>query len=206
MEFCERIHPLATVLRPVHAVFNHKGVRSFLLKCRYPFIFVFLALLIPRIRPALLLPGFLVSLAGEFVQLWSFASLEKNRSLTVRGPYRMTRNPMYIGRFFLILGAVVLTGSLWAVLAFSALYYFYAVNRVKREEARLRRLFGPEYEAYCRRVNRFVPRIGHPAPGFEWSFNLRLLVENNGHWNLIAMLSAYSLFYFSRVLVLRFPS
>jgi len=84
--------------------------------------------------------------------------------------------------------------------------YFYMVNRVKREEARLRRLFGPEYEAYCRRVNRFVPRIGYPAPGFGWSFNFRLLVENNGHWNLIAMLSAYSLFYFSRVLVLRFPS
>ena len=45
---------------------------------------------------------------GQLIQTWCFASLVKNWQLTERGPYLMCRNPMYIGRYFLILGFVLL--------------------------------------------------------------------------------------------------
>jgi len=53
--------------------------------------------------PRWLWPGFFVSMAGELIQLWCFASLDKNRDLACNGPYALTRNPMYLGRFLIVL-------------------------------------------------------------------------------------------------------
>jgi len=60
----------------------------------------------------------LVSVLGEAIQLWSFASLVKNEQLTARGPYVLVRNPMYLGRFFLILGIALLFGNVYITLAY----------------------------------------------------------------------------------------
>ena len=40
---------------------------------------------------------------------------------------------MYLGRFFLIGGALLLAGRPWILLPYAVFYYFYMVNRVKRE-------------------------------------------------------------------------
>ena len=42
-----------------------------------------------------------------------FASLTKNSDLAIRGPYAMVRNPMYLGRFFILFGFLMLLGPLW---------------------------------------------------------------------------------------------
>jgi protein-S-isoprenylcysteine O-methyltransferase Ste14 len=179
----------------IHDIFNNEMLRSFLSKFRYPMFIAFFILLIPQIRPSLLLPGFLMSLFGELIQIWSLASLEKNRKLAVKGPYMLTRNPMYIGRFFLILGGIILIGNIWVILGFIIIYYFYAVNRVKREERRLRLLFGEQYEDYCRKLNRFMPSLKLSNRRTLWSFKWGLLLQNNGHKNLMAVLSGYLVLY-----------
>jgi len=187
---------LDSVANRTHEIFNNKTLRSVLLKLRYPIFLVFFIILIPRIKPSWFFLGFVISLFGELIQLWCFASLDKNKTLAVQGPYMITRNPMYIGRFFLLLGCLLLTGNIWVILVFVVLYYFYMVNRVKREERKLRVLFGEKHEDYCRDVNRFVPSF----KGVEWRslsfFKWNLLLENNGHWNLTAVLACYIVFYF----------
>jgi uncharacterized protein YggT (Ycf19 family) len=187
---------LANVVNRIHEIFNNKTLRSVLLRLRYPIFLVFFIILIPQVKPPCFLPGFIVSLFGELIQLWCFASLDKNKTLAIQGPYRLTRNPMYIGRFFLLLGCLLLTGNIWIILVFVVVYYFYMVNRVKREERKLRVLFGETYEQYCRDVNRFVPSFKgvdwRSLPFFKWN----LLLENNGHWNLTAVLVCYIVFYF----------
>ena len=45
-------------------------------------------------------PGLLVVAFGEFFQLWAAAHLHKNVNMVKSGPYRLVRNPMYFGRFF----------------------------------------------------------------------------------------------------------
>jgi protein-S-isoprenylcysteine O-methyltransferase Ste14 len=55
---------------------------------------------------------------------------------------------MYIERFFLLLGGMVLMGSVWIILAFLLFYYFYLINRVKREETKLNRIFREEFKSY----------------------------------------------------------
>lgn len=177
-------------------VFNHEKIRLFLVNFRHPIFFIFLILMLPQIKPALLFPGFLISLVGELIQVWSLASLDKNRSLAVMGPYSLTRNPMYIGRFFLLLGGMFLVGEVWIILIFCVLYYYYLINRVTREEKKLYEIFGEEYASYCSMVNRFVPSFRQVTLKSLGYFRWSLFFQNNGQWNLLGVLSIYLFFYF----------
>jgi protein-S-isoprenylcysteine O-methyltransferase Ste14 len=76
--------------------------------------------------------------------------------LVTEGFFAHARNPLYVGNYLTIAGLLVIHNSPWAfviVLAFYTLMYW---TIVLAEEDFLRRKFGGDYEAYCRRVNRFV--------------------------------------------------
>ncbi len=179
------------MLQAIHTIFNHPVARKVLLKLRYVLFLVFLAVLARYADSARLLTGFLVSLFGEAIQLWSFASLVKNEQLTARGPYVLVRNPMYLGRFFLILGLIWLLGNPYITAAYVIFYYFYMVNRVQREESRLAELLGQPYRDYCVRVNRFLPSLGRLSDPAVRFFNWDVMLHNNGHWNFLAMVLFY---------------
>jgi protein-S-isoprenylcysteine O-methyltransferase Ste14 len=139
-----------------------------------------------------LLAGFVVSMFGELIQIWCFAALDKNSTLTVRGPYTMVRNPMYLGRFFIPLGFLMLLGQWWLLLAYAVAYWMYMDARVQREEAHLKPIFGAPYAAYCAQVRRFVP--GWPQPGTRVAYwNWTLFSQNHAASNLLATLAAWAL-------------
>ena len=75
-----------------------------------------------------------------------------------RGSYRVMRNPMYVGVLALILGQALLLGReilfVWAAAAWLLFHLFVLFE----EEPGLRRRFGGEYQAYCDRVARWLPR------------------------------------------------
>lgn len=179
------------MLDAIHALFNHPVARKIFLKLRYVLVLAVLVLLARYAEVSWLLPAFVVSLFGQAIQLWSFASLIKNEQLTARGPYVLVRNPMYLGRFFLILGVLLLFANAYIILAYVIAYYFYMVNRVGREEKRLGGLLGQPYRDYCARVNRFLPSFGRLADPAVRFFNREVLLRNNGHWNLLATLLFY---------------
>lgn len=76
----------------------------------------------------------------------------------VRGSYRFTRNPMYVGVLAVIVGQALLLGRevlfIWAGAA-AALFHLFVVLH---EEGELARRFGDEYEEYRSRVGRWLPR------------------------------------------------
>lgn len=178
------------VTEPLHRLFNHPGLRRMLLKLRIPIAVVVTALWPWWIDPAWLWIGIVISLVGELLQVWCFACIEKEKVLTVRGPYQLCRNPMYLGRYGLMAGFFVATGSWIAVTGFTVLYWFYMVNRVKREEPVLTEIFGDSYREYCRDVNRFLPVGGRVDRDF-WFFDWDIMFSNNGHWNFLAMVAGY---------------
>jgi len=180
----------------INLVFNDQKIRTFMVNIRYPIGFALFILILPHMRPDLLFPGFLVSLFGELIQVWSFASLDKNRTLAFRGPYSLTRNPMYLGRFFLLLGVVSTVGKIWIISIFVMFYYFYVTNRVKREEARLLNIFQDKYRSYCVNVKRFTPSLKYAKLKYIIYFKWQLLIKNNGHWNLFFFIFVYFIFYF----------
>jgi hypothetical protein len=183
------------MLRVLNGVFNDPALRRALLHVRFV---LGAALLLPIAYYAPRSPLYLeftVSLFGQAIQLWALAALVKNRQLTVRGPYALVRNPMYLGRFFLVLGFVMVTENAWVIGAYTALYWFYMRNRVRREEARLASLFGDAYRVYGERVNRFLPdlgKLGDPAVRY---FDVAVLIDNNGHWNALLTLGMWAVLY-----------
>lgn len=72
------------------------------------------------------------------------------------GPYRFTRNPIYLGMFLGLVGLAIAFDSLWllAMLVLFALVIRYGV--VAREEAYLERKFGDAYRHYRARVRRWL--------------------------------------------------
>lgn len=76
-------------------------------------------------------------------------------SLVTAGPYRFTRNPMYLAMSCLYLGLVLLTNWLWPLLLLPAVLWALAVLVIRREEAYLERRFGAGYAEYRARVRRW---------------------------------------------------
>jgi protein-S-isoprenylcysteine O-methyltransferase Ste14 len=76
--------------------------------------------------------------------------------LVTEGPYRLTRNPMYVGLALVLLGTGLLLGGV-SILVGPALFIV-AVDRfwIRREEAWLTDAFGEDYAKYRARVRRWV--------------------------------------------------
>lgn len=77
--------------------------------------------------------------------------------LVTTGPYRLTRNPMYLGHLIFFLGlALLFSGAAWLVLAGHLLWFD---HRARADEAHLQKLFGASYADYFARVKRWVPGV-----------------------------------------------
>jgi protein-S-isoprenylcysteine O-methyltransferase Ste14 len=179
------------MIEAVKSLFAHPQLRRFIVVLRVPLTVVVLALLLPFLRREWLLAGFVVSMAGLLIQLWCFASLDKNADLAARGPYALVRNPMYLGRFFIIGGFLLLLGQPWILVPYAIGYWLYMDSRVGREEARLRQIFGESYLRYCAEVRRFVPGLPPPGkPVAVWSW--KLFRQNHGPLNLVLTLVVWA--------------
>jgi len=74
------------------------------------------------------------------------------------GPYRYTRNPMYLGHVIFMMGLAVTLWSWFArVLLVARAVWFH--RRVLHDEQRLEARFGAEYVAYKKHVKRWIPGI-----------------------------------------------
>lgn len=79
-----------------------------------------------------------------------------NRKLVVVGPYRYTRNPMYLGLVIVTFGIAVLIGAWPMFLAPVAAFATANWVHIPFEEAKMRRQFGSAYDDYVGRVRRWV--------------------------------------------------
>ncbi len=180
------------MLAAFRSVFNHAGLRRVLVQLRIPLAIIAIIVAVRFMQRDWLAAGFAVSMVGELIQLWSFASLDKNSDLAIRGPYAFVRNPMYLGRFFILFGFLMLLGNPWILVAYTIVYWFYMDTRVEREEAHLKPIFGPRYAEYCAKVHRFIP--GPPLaqqPVAYW--NWTLFRQNNAARNLVGTLAVWAL-------------
>jgi protein-S-isoprenylcysteine O-methyltransferase Ste14 len=118
--------------------------------------------------------GLPLAIAGELVRCWAVGysgvttrdDVVTAPRLATGGPYAHVRNPLYLGNFITAAGfAIAFTGKNsrrarralvgGCLVAMAALY----AAIVPHEEAFLRSRFGEEFESYCARVPRVVPRL-----------------------------------------------
>ena len=72
------------------------------------------------------------------------------------GPYRFTRNPMYVGLTLLYLGLTLWVGSLWPLLLLPVALFALQRFVIAREERYLEAKFGDQYLRYKARVRRWI--------------------------------------------------
>jgi protein-S-isoprenylcysteine O-methyltransferase Ste14 len=79
-----------------------------------------------------------------------------NSKLVTAGPYRFTRNPMYLGLIIITLALVCLIGT-WPILLVP-IAFFATVNwvQIPFEEIKMRRQFGEAFDNYTREVRRWM--------------------------------------------------
>jgi protein-S-isoprenylcysteine O-methyltransferase Ste14 len=79
--------------------------------------------------------------------------------LVTRGPYAWVRHPIYTAMLGKLLASNFAFGD-WLGLAVAGTLFVIGTSiRIRSEERLLRDAFGPEYEAYARRVPGFIPGV-----------------------------------------------
>jgi protein-S-isoprenylcysteine O-methyltransferase Ste14 len=159
-------------------------------------IYLFLALMLVLSRPSPLTVtiGFAVAVVGEAIRFWAAGHLLKTEELVTSGPYRFTRNPLYLGRLLIFVGLAIMArlpyGANWLVLVLGcAVFFGYYMRRKERVEPdRLRRKHGEAFERYFRAVPALFPTV-HPYPesaSAGWSSDRML--RNREHWMVAGLL------------------
>ncbi|MDQ2892197.1 MAG: isoprenylcysteine carboxylmethyltransferase family protein [Pseudomonadota bacterium] len=109
----------------------------------------------------------MVTAVGLF--LWSSRTMGRNWSIVARtrddhqlvetGPFAYLRHPIYTALFLLMIAFAVAYGHSTQLLLAIPLYALGTWVRISEEERLLRAMFGDAYDAYAKRVRRFVPHV-----------------------------------------------
>jgi protein-S-isoprenylcysteine O-methyltransferase Ste14 len=79
--------------------------------------------------------------------------------LVIAGPYKISRNPMYVSGLFVWLGWTIFYGSPAVFITFVILFLIFAFRVIPQEEHQLEMLFGDDYLEYKRSVGRWIGRF-----------------------------------------------
>ncbi len=104
--------------------------------------------------------GFLLLALAALGRLWCLAFIAgaKNEDLITAGPYSVVRNPLYLLNFVGVIGLGLGFENPPLALLLACGFALFYPSVVREEEARLARLFGADYVAYCAATPRWIPR------------------------------------------------
>ncbi|HHT9126436.1 MAG TPA: methyltransferase family protein [Candidatus Brocadiia bacterium] len=113
--------------------------------------------------------GFTVALSGQVLRALTIGHDYIKRGgrdkkiaadrLVTGGIFAHSRNPLYLGNILILIGLGIIYNSIWVYILGFSFFLFGYLAIVVAEESFLKEKFGAEYEAYCKRVPRFIPRF-----------------------------------------------
>ena len=119
----------------------------------------------PRARAGAKFAGWIFMAAGVSLAVWAQVMFRQQRTTTVPGvasstlvtwgPYRFSRNPMYVALTLAYLGEAGILGQVWPLLPLVATLVYVNWTLIPFEEAHLQQTFGDAYAAYRARVRRW---------------------------------------------------
>jgi len=122
----------------------------------------------PRTEPPrfVAVAGAVLFAIGVVIAGWGLMIFRKSRTTTVPGrtsaklvtwgPYRFSRNPMYVGLVLAYAGEAGILKQLWPIVLLPLIVAYLNWIVIPVEEARLTEAFGPEYEQYGTTVRRWI--------------------------------------------------
>jgi len=147
--------------------------------------------------PAAVLGSLALVLPGLWLRGYAAGYVKKNRELTQTGPYAHTRNPLYLGSMLIAAGFAVALLS-WPIALVMAVGFTVIYVPVIASEERFLRATFPDFDAYCGRVPRLLPRLtpartGAASGNFSFTLYLRHREYNASIGSALLYLSLFLL-------------
>lgn len=112
---------------------------------------------------ALWVTASIVFLIGLLIRIWAqqhlHFRLKIERTFTTAGPYRLVRNPIYIGNTLISISLIIASGQLWLLPIQLLVCFIVFPFVVAHEERYLKECYGEEYENYLKSVPRWLPKF-----------------------------------------------
>jgi protein-S-isoprenylcysteine O-methyltransferase Ste14 len=119
------------------------------------------------------LPFFII---GWFLRIWAQTHLhyrlKGGTKLTITGPYRFVRNPIYIGNIFILASLTVLSELFWFTPIMVLACFFTYHMTIQYEENHLIEVYKQGYVEYLKRVPRWIPHFKNVIKEAD-NYNLR---------------------------------
>lgn len=145
------------------------------------FVISIVFLIFSRPTPTTLVVGLGVALVGVLLRVWACGHLRKTKDLDVSGPYSFTRNPLYLGTFFIAGGFGIASGSWWLFLIIAAYIGSIYLPVMNVEADVLESRLDEEYREYAANVPMLIPRLT-PWKKSDRRFDFQLYLKN-GEYN-----------------------
>ena len=164
-----------------------------LVRLRVPFGWLvgLMAVWLARPTPTSLVTGLTCAAVGESIRIWASGHLVKWKGLTRSGPYRRTRNPLYLGSFLVGIGFAVATARWEVGVLLVALLSGVYPPVMTAEVARLTEAHPDTYPDYAREVPLLLPVPGRRASSVQGgAFSWEKVKENREHVTVLGCLAA----------------
>ena len=122
--------------------------------------------MIDLIGPPLSAFGWILIAAGIGLAVWAERLFSRagtgvrpftpSTALIAAGPYRLTRNPMYLGMMLVLLGGFLLAGSFGSLLPIPIFFWRIHTHFVLPEENHMAEHFGEAYEVFKQKTRRWL--------------------------------------------------
>ena len=131
-----------------------------------------------------MMSGAAVLVAGMLIRIWASGFLQKQELLCTKGPYSITRNPLYLGSFFIGFGISIASSLSLFILLFPLIFAVLYIPTIYCEEKELSHFL--EFEDWKKKVPVFFPKITLSKNLFTgWSKNI--LIRNGEHKNILLL-------------------
>jgi protein-S-isoprenylcysteine O-methyltransferase Ste14 len=145
--------------------------------------------------------GIIFVVLGESVRFWSSGLLLKTKELMTAGPYRYTRNPLYLGRFLILTGVIIMVNLpnylslIGLVVGWGWFLGVYMRRKEKVEPARLREEHGEAYDRYFEAVPTLFPTLRPYKDFTPASWSMERMMRNKEYAMVIGLagITAYLL-------------
>ena len=149
------------------------------------FLFGLVFMLFSAPTPASLLVGSVIALTGLGLRLWAAGCLE----ICLIGPYRWTRNPLYLGSFVMGIGFCVASAQIWLLAFFVLLFAIVYTPVIRREQVELRQAYGRSYQDYIAKVPVFFPNLGAAQGTGSNTFSWQQVFKNREYNAVLGFLA-----------------
>jgi len=127
---------------------------------------------------------------GEAIRIWAAGYIKKNSVLSIVGPYRHIRNPLYLGSLLIGIGFGIFVNNLCVFAAIAITFLYIYTLKIDSEERELEKIFGNQYLEYKKNAGRWLPlkkfnmKIA-TQDSSDGRFDIKLAILKNKEYNAI---------------------